>query len=166
MTIWQTNSCWWRLMLTRLLNSHHPDHIQWQTFCLAYNWFKKTDRKIIIKYNHNWLPLQMSHHVHSTSEQQYCPSCLGQPETTDHFLQCPQPDRNQHWIEYHELLLKHCIRNPIPPELNELLLAGLRCSRLNDATIPLHLSQNQQLTFYYWQTTSTRLAPIAPWSLH
>ncbi len=121
------------------------DHIQWHTFHLAYNWFKKPNRKTIAKYNHNWLPLQTSHHVHSTSEQQYCPSCLGQPETTDHFLQCPQPDRNQHWVEYHEFILKHCICNPIPHKLNELLLVGICCSRFNDATIPLHISQNQQL---------------------
>jgi len=126
-------------------NPKDPDLIQWQTCHLAHNWLKKTDRKTIVKYNHNWLPLQTSHHVHSTSEQQYCPSCLGQPETTGHFLQCPQPNQTQHWVTYHELIQKHCTCNPISHELNELLLAGIHCSQFNNAMIPLHISQNPQL---------------------
>jgi len=126
-------------------NLHDPDHIQWHTF-LADNWSKQQEWKIIAKYNHDWLPLQTSHHMHSTSEQQYCPSCLGHPNMPKHFLQCAQPAWQQHWVEYHELLLKYLLCNPIPHDLQELLLMGLHHSHHSETLLPPHLGQNPQLT--------------------
>jgi len=128
------------------LNADDPDHIQWHTFCLAYNRFKKQEWKIIAKYNHNWLPLQTSHYIHSTSKQQSCPSCLGHPEMPDHFLQCAHPDQQKHWVEHHKLILKHLICNPIPYDLQELLLTRLHHSRRSRTLFPPHLGQNLQLT--------------------
>jgi len=71
---------------------NQTDQIQWHTFRLAYNRLNKQERKLIAKFNHNWLPLQTSHHIQSTSEQQLCPSCRGHTETNDHFLQCTHID--------------------------------------------------------------------------
>jgi len=126
-------------------NTTDPNYIEWHTFRMAYNRLRKPERHIIAKFNHNWLPLQTSHHVHSTSEQQYCPSCCGQQETADHFLQCPHTDRQNTWIDFDANIQKHLIRNPIPHDLQELLLTGLRKSRYSDVVIPLQLQQQQQL---------------------
>jgi len=98
-----------------------------------------------VKFNHNWLPLQTSHHVHSTSEQQRCPSCRGQPETADHFLQCTHTDQQQHWTDFDNLIQHHLIRNLIPHDLQEFLLTGLRISRNSAIAIPPNLQQCPQL---------------------
>ncbi len=116
-----------------------PGTVQWHTFQVAYNRLSKSEQKTIAKFNHNWLPLQISHYIHSTSEQQYCPSCRGHPETVDHFLQCPQPDRQHHWTELQDNLQKLFLRNPVPHELQELLNEGLWISRNNELPISQHI---------------------------
>jgi len=126
-------------------NTTDPNYIQWHTFCMAYNHLRKPERHIIAKFNHNWLPLQMSHHVHSTLEQQYCPSCRGQQETANHFLQCTHTDWQNKWIDFDAHIQKHLIRNPILHDLQELLLTGLHKSCYSDIVIPPELQQQQQL---------------------
>jgi len=127
-------------------NADDPDQIQWHAFRLAYNRFNKQEQKTIAKFNHNWLPLQTSHHVHSTSKQQICPSCRSHQETADHFLVCPHTDQESHWTAYIDQIQKHITRNPVPHDFHELLLVGLQISRNSAIAIPQHLNQNPRLT--------------------
>jgi len=125
-------------------NEH--DQIQWHTFHIAYNWFNKQEQKTIAKFNHNWLPLQTSHHIHSTSEQQFCPLCCGHQETANHFLQCPQIARQKHWNDYTKQIQKYLIHNLVPHDFQELLLMGLHLSCNSETNISQHLHQNPHLT--------------------
>jgi len=130
--------------------------IHWHTFHIAYNRLSRLEQKTLDKFNHNWLPLQTSHQVQSTSKQQQCPSCQGHAKNTEHFLICPHPARQQYWVEFQELLQKYHIRNTVPHKLQELLISGLQCSHNSNVPIPHQFNQNPNLAPVIAQQTALR----------
>jgi len=103
-----------------------PEHlIHWPTIRLALKHFKATERRTVTKFIHEWLPLQDRHHVISTSALNLCPSCRQTPETTEHFLACPHPDRQQIWTALHESLYKHQITHSISNVFHDIIAFGL-----------------------------------------
>jgi len=101
------------------------DVIHWQGLQLALRRFNRSDRTIITKFIHEWLPLQDRHHVHSASSDHLCPSCHRVPETVHHFLACTHPDRQMLWTELDANLLKYFLRQQIDSSHHELFQYGL-----------------------------------------
>jgi len=91
----------------------------------------------VVKFIHEWLPLQDRHHVQSTSALHLCPSCNQHPETVEHFLTCPHPARQQVWTELHEALHKHQIQNSVSNIFHETL--AYRLYQGHQAPTSLHL---------------------------
>jgi len=79
----------------------------------------------VVKFIHEWLPLQDRHHVQSASTLHLCPSCNQQPETVKHFLTCPHPAQQQVWKDLHEALHKHQIQNGVSNIFHDILAYGL-----------------------------------------
>jgi len=110
--------------------TQEPDElIHWPTFQLALTRFNQTERRFISKFIHEWLPLQDRYHVKSLSVDQICPSCRGAPETAQHFLACPNLERQQVWKDLHHSLQKNSIRNNINSTLHNLFEHGLYLGR-------------------------------------
>jgi len=60
--------------------------VHWPVICLSLKRFKATERRTVVKFIHEWLPLQDCYHVQSASALHFCLSCNQQPETVEHFL--------------------------------------------------------------------------------
>jgi len=110
--------------------------IQWQALHIARNWFNKNKLHFLNKFTHEWLPLQASHHVNSTSADLLFPSCNQHHlETANHFLQCTQLDQHNLWEALQKDIKKTCIKHNIPQPINDLLAAGLQVGRNNNSDI-------------------------------
>ncbi len=96
----------------------------------------KPEQQIISKFIHEWLPLETRYHVQSLSEQQLCPSCQIHPETADHFLQCPNPDRQQLWADLLSQVQKLSFRYNLPQTIHDHLAQGIRYSTTPNTPIP------------------------------
>jgi len=103
--------------------SKHTMH--WPVICLSLKCFKATEHQTVVKFIHEWLPLQDRHHIQSTSTLHLCPSCNQQPETVKHFLTCPHPAQQQVWKDLHEALHKHQIQNGVSNIFHDILAYGL-----------------------------------------
>jgi len=120
--------------------------IHWPTIQLALSRFKASAKQILIKFIHEWLPLQDRYHVKSASIGQICPSCWLTKETAQHFLACNHTDRKTIWAEQHQSLEKHAIHHDISPTLHALYAYGLYTGRQTSTTItPSHDPSHQQI---------------------
>jgi len=99
--------------------------IHWHLFRHSIKWFKSTDRRTIVKFIHDWLPLLDRHHTQSMSQDNRCPSCRQATETIDHFLECQHAACLQVWKDLHEQLHQHQVRNSISNIFHDLLAYGL-----------------------------------------
>ena len=87
-------------------------HVQWPIFQLALSTrFNQSKCRFLIKYIHEWLPLQDWYHIKSLSNDPLCPSCHSGKEMAQNFLECPHPDCQQVWKDLHHTIQKHSIKN-------------------------------------------------------
>jgi len=114
------------------------EHDYWPAIRLALRRFKATERRILQKFMHEWLPLQDRYHVQSTSTHHECPSCRQATETVDHFLACRHPARQQIWKELHDSLFQHQTKHDVSPIFHDILAFGLYQGRQEPTTIQLH----------------------------
>jgi len=71
--------------------------IHWPLVNWAIQQLDKLTQRIISKFIHEWLPLEMqSYQVHSTSILQHCPSCHQQTEAAEHFYGAPIHNDNKY----------------------------------------------------------------------
>jgi len=156
--LWDAATCvdYYQYLSDKFVWTQPPENmIQWQALHIARNWFNKNKLHFLNKFTHEWLPLQASHHVNSTSTDLLCPSCNQHHlETANHFLQCTQLDQHNLWEALQKDIKETCIKHNIPQPINDLLAAGLQAGRNNNSDIlayvqwqlPLqHTSQQQAL---------------------
>jgi hypothetical protein len=79
--------------------------IQWPSHGKALQQLPARQRKSVIQFIHNWLPINTSHSLQFTTTARLCPLCNIHEETIQHFLTCAQVPINQLWSE-HALSLK------------------------------------------------------------
>jgi len=118
--------------------------IHWPTIQLALSRFKASEKRILTKFVHEWLPLQDRYHVKSASIGQICPSCRQTKETAQHFLACNHTDRKIIWGELHQSLEKHAIHHDISPTLHALYAYGLYIGRQSSTNITPSLDPSHQ----------------------
>jgi len=99
--------------------------IHWPIIQLTISQFKLLEQHMIVKFIHEWLPLQDHYHVKSLSAEQLCPSCQGMTETAQHFLACPHINFQQIWKDLHQELQKHAFCHNLDHLLHDLLAHGL-----------------------------------------
>jgi len=151
--------------------------VHWQLLKIALPRFNHTEKKTIIKFSHEWLPLQDRYHVKSASADHFCPSCQQSQETVQHFLTCPHPTRQVVWKELHQQILKYSTTHMISTQLQDLIAYGLYHGRQAEPPFAISISnpnlqkifdEQQQLGWqqlYYgrltptWATTCTTLHP-------
>jgi len=119
-------------------STHTTSSINWMAMQHGLNCLSKPKYRIIQKYNHKWLLLDMHYQVHSVSTAKLCPFCQQTKEPTNHFLQCNHPDHTQHWEEMHELIQKTSDKAKIPNHIHDQLTTGLQhsCQPPNATQIP------------------------------
>ncbi len=88
--------------------------IHWKVHQLANMHLSHSERRIITKFIHEWLPLLDRYHVLSSSQTKQCPSCHRAVETTDHFLNCSHPERQQIWTKLHDSVYKLHVKQNAP----------------------------------------------------
>jgi len=103
--------------------------IHWKVHQLANHHLTHSERRIINKFIHEWLPLLDRYHVLSNSQTKQCPSCRQAVETTDHFLNCSHPERQQIWNTLHDSIFKLHIQQHAPPQYYNVMANGLLAGR-------------------------------------
>jgi len=106
-----------------------PTCIHWKVHQLANQHLTHAERRIINKFIHEWLPLLDRYHVLSSSQNKQCPSCWRETETTEHFLNCPNPERQQIWTTLHDSVFRMHIKLNAPPQYYNAMANGLFAGR-------------------------------------
>jgi len=122
--------------------------IHWPIIQLTISRFRLSERHTIVKFIHEWLPLQDRYHVKSLSAEQLCPSCRGAAESAQHFLACPHTDRQQIWKDLHQALQKHAISHNLDHSLHDLLAHGLLQGRQSTENFPITQAIQNYPQFY------------------
>jgi len=117
----------YRKYLTTKYNWQPAAHrrIVWQIITIASNRFNASERQIIQKFTHGWLPLQTRPQVTSTSENRLCPSCKRIPEDMAHFLSCTHPLRKPAMQTLQSNLAKLHQKHDMDPNLHQILWQGI-----------------------------------------
>jgi len=130
------------------------ESIQWQAFQIAFQWLATNKQQFISKLTHEWLPLQVSHIMANTSDQQYCPSCWWLLETPKHFLQCPHPTRQGIWEGFQQGVLKLTFKHNLPQPVQDIITKGYQLSRDPTQPTPHHLIQQASVQEAMQQQTN------------
>jgi len=128
------------------------DDIHWPSIDKATQRLTKPERRIISKFQHEWLPLETRYHVQSTSTLQQCPSCRQHAKTVDHFLRCHHPERQQLWEELVSQIQRLTIQCNLQTSVREHLIQGIRSVTSDTAppptnapAAPTYCTRQQQL---------------------
>jgi len=117
--------------------------VHWKIHQLANQRLTQSERRIISKFIHEWLPLLDWYHVQSSSASKQCPSCRGAIKTVSHFLNCPHPDRQQIWTNLHDGVFQLHIKQNAPPPYFNAIVHGLHVGRGATSDIPLDEDNHQ-----------------------
>jgi len=117
--------------------------VHWKMHQLANQRLSPSERRIISKFIHEWLPLLDRYHVQSSSISNICPSCRGATEDVSHFLNCPHPDRQQIWTKLHDGVFKLHIKQNAPPSYYNVITHGLYTGRGANSKCPIDHDDTQ-----------------------